>query len=184
MGIIATNNTGKLNPIPDCYIRAQNYFIYMYSLPSINDTKSADYNRENGMGRTQPFLTFNAGGMRTISWTCTFVSYDQESTARNFGYLRILEASVYPRRDPSNIVPYVPPVVMSIRCGDLLANSGAELNAVLTSYNVDFPVDQVWNSEYNLARYLPAKLDVRLSFDIVYDSRFLPGADRILLLGA
>lgn len=184
MGIIGSDNFGKLNPIPDCYIRVQNYFVNMYSLPSITDSKQANYNSENGMGRTQPFFTFDQGSVRSINWTCTFISYDAESTARNFGYLRILEASVYPRRDPSNVVPYIPPVVMSIRCGDLLANSGAELNTVLTSYNVQFPTDQVWNSEYNLAKYLPAKFEVQLNFNVVYDSRFLPGADRILLLGA
>lgn len=184
MGIIATNSFGKLNPIPDCYIRAQNYYIDMFVLPAIQDGKQANYNSENGMGRTQPFFTFDQGSARTISWTCTFVSYDEESTARNFAYLRVLEAGVYPRRDPANIVPYVPPVVMSIRCGDLLANGGAELNVVLTSYSVSFPTDQVWNSEYNIARYLPSKFDVQLSFTVVYDSRFLPGADRILVLGA
>lgn len=184
MGVISTSSTGQLNPIPDCYIRAENYYINMYVLPSITDGKQANYNSENGMGRTQPFLTYDQSSLRTIGWTCTFISYDAESTARNFGYLRILEASVYPRRDPANVVPFVPPVVMSIRCGDLLANSGAELNVVLTSYSVQFPTDQVWNSDYNVARYLPAKFDVTLSFNVVYDSRYLPGADRILLLGA
>lgn len=184
MGIIATDNNGRLNPIPDCYIRLQDFYVVMYVLPSITDTKQANYNSENGMGRTQPFFTFDQGGARTISWTCTFISYDEESTARNFASLRLLEAGVYPRSDPSNIVPFIPPVIMSIRCGDLLANSGAELNVVLTSYSVTFPTDQVWNSEYNLARYLPSKFDVQLNFTVVYDSRYLPGADRILTLGA
>lgn len=184
MGIAATNSFGKLNPIPDCYIRAQNYYIVMYNLPSISDSKTANYSPENGMGRTQPFLSFNDGGMRTIQWSFSMISYDEESTARNFAYMRVLEASVYPRRDPANVVPYIPPVIMSIRCGDLLANYGVELNVVLTNYSFEFGNEQVWNSEYNVARYMPARVEVRLNFDVVYDTRYLPGADRILFLGA
>ena len=184
MGIIATNSLGKLNPIPDCYIRAKDYYIVMYNLPNITDQKATPYTPENGMGRTQPFISFNEGGLRTIQWSFSMISYDEESVARNFGYMRILEASVYPRKDPANVVPYIPPVVMSVRCGDLLANGGAELNVVLTNYNFEFSSEQVWNSEYNVARYMPARVEVRLNFDVVYDTRFLPGVDRILSLGA
>lgn len=184
MGIIATDNIGRLNPIPNCYIRAEDVIIYMYVLPNITDSKTTRYNDESGMGRTQPFKTFNEGGTRTIGWTTTLISYDAESTARNIATLRAFEAFTYPRRDFSNTVPYVPPVVLSIRCGDLLASYGVELNVVCTQYQVQFPTDQVWNSEYPVGIYLPAKVDVQLSFDVVYDSRYLPGADRILVLGA
>lgn len=184
MGIIATTNTGQLNAIPDCYIRAQGLYVYMYSLPSISDQKGANYNSEDGMGRTMPFKTFNAGTARTIRWKCTFVSYDADSISRNISYLRILEACVYPRRDPANVIPYVPPVILSIRCGDLLANDGVELNVVMLSYSTSFPTEQVWNTDYPFGKYLPMKLDVDLDFDVVYDSRYLPGAERILQLGA
>jgi hypothetical protein len=183
MGIIATDNAGRLNPIPNCYIRAENFVFYMYSIPTLTDGKTAKYNDETGMGRTQPFKTFNDSGTRTIGWTVTLISYDAESIARNISYLRAFEAFVYPRRDFTNTVPYVPPVVLSIRCGDLLSSYGTEVNVVCTQYQITFPQDQVWNHEYKIGTYLPSKLDVTLTFEVVYDSRYLPGADRILVLG-
>ena len=183
MGIIATNPNGQLNEIPDCYIRVQNEYIKMYSLPDISDTKDAGYAEENGMGRTMPFKTFNSGGTRKIGWDIKMISYDAESISRNLGYLRLLESCVYPREDPANIIPYIPPVVMSIRCGSLLANVTEELNVILLSYNTSFPSDQIWFSDYDTGLYMPAKLDVKLSFEVVYDSRYLPGAERIVQLG-
>jgi hypothetical protein len=184
MGISATSITGQLNPIPDCFIRVQNQYIFMYSLPTISDGKDASYATEDGMGRTMPYKTFNSGGTRSISWKCQLISYDADSISRNIKTLRLLEACVYPRKDPSNIIPYIPPVVLSIRCGDLLASSGIEVNVVLTRYNTSFPTDQVWYTDYAFAKYFPTKLEVDLSFEVVYDARYLPGADRIFSLGA
>ena len=184
MGLIATDATGKLNFIPPCYIKVEKEIIYMYSIPDISDNKDAGYDEQNGMGRTSPFKTFNSSGSRKISWKLTFVSNDYESRERNLKNLRLLESCVYPRRDPANIIPYIPPAILRIACGDLLCKRGEELNVILTSYNVSFPVDKVWNSEDDgSAVFLPSKLDVSLSFEVVYDSRYLPGADRIITLG-
>ena len=184
MGLIATNATGKLNFIPLCYIRVEKEIIYMYSLPDITDSKDATYDEQQGMGRTSPFKTFNSSGSRKISWKLAFISYDSESRGRNLKNLRLLESCVYPRQDPNDIIPYIPPAILSIKCGDLLCNRDEELNVILTSYNVTFPVDKVWNSEDDGSGvFFPAKLDVTLSFEVVYDSRYLPGADRIIRLG-
>ena len=184
MGLIATDATGKLNFILPCYIRVEKETIYMYSLPDITDSKDAGYDEQNGMGRTSPFKTFNSAGSRKISWKLTFVSYDYASRERNLKNLRLLESCVYPRQDPANIIPYIPPAILSIRCGDLLCKNDEELNVILTSYSVTFPNDKVWYSEDDGSGFLfPAKLDVTLSFEVVYDSRYLPGADRIIKLG-
>jgi hypothetical protein len=96
--------------------------------------------------------------------------------------LRNLESCVYPRADPNNIIPYIPPKILSIKCGSLIADT--EVTVVLLSYSVSFPSDQVWNVNSANGKYLPYKLDVDLNFEIVYDSRYLPGADRIIQLGA
>jgi len=184
MGLIATNATGKLNFIPLCYIRVEKEIIYMYSLPDISDNKDASYDEQQGMGRTSPFKTFNSSGSRKIGWKLTFISYDSESRGRNLKNLRLLESCVYPRQDPNDIIPYIPPAILSVKCGDLLCNKDEELNVILTSYNVSFPMEKVWNSEDDGSGvYFPAKLDVTLSFEVVYDSRYLPGADRIITLG-
>jgi hypothetical protein len=184
MGLIATNATGKLNFIPLCYIRVEREIIYMYSLPELTDSKDASYDEQQGMGRTSPFKTFNSGGSRKISWKLTFISYDSESRGRNLKNLRLLESCVYPREDPNNIIPYIPPAILSVKCGDLLCRRDEELNVILTNYSVSFPMDKVWNSEDDGSGvFFPSKLDVTLSFEVVYDSRYLPGADRIITLG-
>lgn len=184
MGIISTLSTGELNRIPNCYIRGQQNYIYMYNLPEISDKKGAEYHTENGMGRSMPYRSFNTGSARTISWKCTFISYDSESIVRNMRYLRLLESFVYPRRDPANIIPYIPPVILSIKCGSLLADESVELNAIMLSYGVTFLTDQVWNTDYGTGTYLPLKLEVGLELEIIYDTRYLPGAERIVELGA
>jgi hypothetical protein len=53
---------------------------------------------------------------------------------------------------------------------------------ILTDYSVDFPTDQPW-SYYASTLYLPYKFTLSLTFEVVYDSRQLPGADRIIRLG-
>jgi hypothetical protein len=178
----ATGPTGALNNIADCYIRSNTFQIFMNNLPDITDSKDAGYAEETGMGRSTPFKTFNSGGSRKIGWKCHFISYDQNSINQNILNLRNLESCVYPRADPNNIIPYIPPKILSIKCGSLIADT--EVTVVLLSYSVSFPSDQVWNVNSANGKYLPYKLDVDLNFEIVYDSRYLPGADRIIQLGA
>lgn len=177
----ATNKLGKLSRIEDCYIRASDFIIHMNNLPDITDSKDASYAEESGMGRSTPFKTFNSGGSRKIGWKIKMISYDQESILENLDNLRKLESCVYPRPDPANAIPYIPPRILSLKCGSLIANT--EVTAILMSYSVTFPSDQVWNTTEQ-GKYLPAKIDVDLNFEIVYDSRYLPGANRIIELGA
>ena len=178
----ATDSIGKLNKLQDCYIRSDAFMIYMNNLPDISDNKDASYSEENGMGRSYPFKTFNAGGSRKISWKMRMISYNNESIRENINNLRLLESCVYPRPDPANVIPYIPPRILSIKCGSLIADT--EVTVILTNYSVSFPSDQVWFTTSEVGKYLPAKIEVDLNFELVYDSRYLPGAGRIIQLGA
>jgi hypothetical protein len=179
----ATNRNGQLVPLSDCYIRASGSppkIVYMNNLPEISDSKSASYSEENAMGRSVPVKSFANGGTRKIGWKMKIVAPSNQDQLKAIDDLRFLESCVYPKADPSNILPYIPPRVLSIKCGRLLADY--ELSVILTDYNVDFPTDQPWSSARNVL-YLPYMFNLSLTFEVVYDSRYLPGADRIITLG-
>lgn len=176
----ATNRNGTLLPIADCYIRVDNYYVVMNQLPEISDQKSASYSEENAMGRSVPIKSFSQGSTRKIGWKIPFLSSSVKEQQKTIYELRLLESCVYPKADLSNILPYIPPRVCALKCGRLLADY--ELSAILTDYSVDFPTETTW-SVSAATLYLPTKFSLSLSFEVVYDSRFLPGADRIIRLG-
>ncbi len=179
----ATNTNGQLVSLRDCYIRASGnppVVIYMNNLPEISDQKSASYTEENAMGRSVPVKAFANGSSRKIGWKMKVIAQSNEEQTKAINNLRFLESCVYPKADPTNILPYIPPRVLSIKCGRLLADY--ELSVILTDYSVDFPTDQPWSDKSNTL-YLPYMFNISLSFEVVYDSRYLPGADRIISIG-
>lgn len=177
----ATEN-GILRPIPNCYIVIPEFGIkiFMTNLPEISDSKSATYPDEQGMGRSTPFKSYQSSENRTISWKATF--YIQKRAADGspnnantiLAYLRALEACTYPR-EATSVSPYLPPPICKLRCGQLLARN-EEISAVMKQYSVSFDTQVPWDEE----TYLPYKLTVDLSFDVVYDQFLLPGAEKIL----
>jgi hypothetical protein len=182
----ATNNTGILKPIDDCYIKVKvgvkTYTINMYILPDISDSKQASYSDETGIGRSAPIKVFSHGETRSISWTAHFFSATKDIATENLQNLRILEYLVYPDNNRNSIVS--PPPIARIRCGDLLSND--ELCVVLKSYTVKFPTDVAWQtfeSEVGTGSYMPIKFDVDMTFEVVYQTVKLPGTQRILNFG-
>jgi hypothetical protein len=178
---IATRPSGKLIQLDNCYIRISNRFIRMKILPDITDSKSATYSDEPVMGRSTPLKTYSHSDNRTISWTAHFVVEDSFDLKRGGGLLdnlRAIESLVYPQ--DKKIQPFTPPPILKIKCGNLLSDGG-ELCVVLRSYSVKFPTDVPWADEKN--GYTPYQFSVDLSFDVVYDSKDLPGQERILDLG-
>jgi len=187
----ATDYVGRLQILDDCYIRVPGVSIetahygksdriYMNNLPEISDQKSATYTEENAMGRSVPVKAFSNGSTRKIGWKFTMWSQEEKDRLAYIKTVRTLEACVYPKEDKSNILPYIPPPILSIKCGKLLADY--ELTVILTDYSLDFPTDQPW-SIYGNSLYWPTKVTMNLNFEVVYDSRYLPGASRILQIG-
>jgi hypothetical protein len=151
----------------------QSPYIRMYILPDISDSKGASYNNEPIPGRSFPLKTYAYSEDRQISIQLHMVTDCEDRVYENLGYLRMLQSAVYPQE--SNTMPYYPPPVCQIVCGQLLGNK--PLNAVLKNYSVRFPTDQAWH-EWT---FLPAKFDVDTSWDIVYRPTNLPGQAMILM---
>ena len=147
----------------------------MHALPDISDSKSAAYNDEPIMGRSFPIKTYSHSENRTISMQIHLYVRKKADAETNLGILRALESALYPRDD--NTTPFLPPPVCRIKCGRLLADQ--DLCVVLKQYSVKFPPDVPWDED----TYIPWKMDVDTSWEVVYKSTDLPGQSRILNTG-
>ena len=192
----------ELQALRDCYIQVGSDSanrILMYTLPDISDSHEASYGEETGIGRSMPVKTFGSGTNRVISWTAVFVANDKDMLIRNLKSLRLLQSATYPRDYSGVELPYAPPTLCYLRCGDLLANqadsngniivnnyytntprASQELCSVLKSCSVKFPKDVPWSD----LGYIPYKFEVSLTFDIVYATDNLTGQERIAQFGA
>jgi len=173
----ATLPNGALRPLDDCYITSYDIGLdlKMKILPDISDSKSANYGDETAIGRSFPIKNYAYSENRSLSWTVHFMVCQEGDQEEIMDSLRMLEACVYPTQDKT---PYAPPPLCHIKCGDLLAKD-KELCCVLRSYSVKFPTDVAWDE----VGYIPYKLDVDLTFEVVYDSAELPYAADIVASG-
>jgi len=175
--MIATSEGGRLRYIDDCYIKIGDFTFKMYIMPEISDSHAANYNSKNGTGRSIPTYTFANGDKRSISWTVHLFADSSEALEFNLKLLRMLESLTYPRSN-ARTLPFLPPNIVKLKCGEVLGSY--ELCAVLTNYSVKFPTDVPWSPQMNGRSYIPYKFDIDCSFEAVYDSGTLPGAERIL----
>ena len=180
----ATTLTGILKDIPDCYINIGGAYFYMYIMPEISDTHDAKYAETNGVGRSLPTYNFSNGGARVINWTVHLYADFPGRLLSNLLFLRALESCTYPRNTENSFLPFVPPIILQIKCGAVLGD--VPLSVILQSYNVKFPVDVQWSDPQVVngknVGPIPYKLDVDCTFATVYDSLYLPGQDRIAVL--
>lgn len=185
----ATNPDGSLNVIQECYIKIPEFtsqdlpdgvFIPMKILPDISDRKSAQYSDEAGIGRSMPFKNFQSSENRSISWTIHWIATSYDEAQKILKWLRALEACTYPRSQFIGSAPYAPPPICKIKCGNLLSHRwGSEISAILKEYSVKFDTSVPWDEWFGM----PHKLDVDLTFDVVYNLNELPGAEKILYSG-
>lgn len=185
-------NSGRLRIIDDCFISIpvssdNPYLISMRSLPDISDSKQSTHNSENIIGRSFPMYTFSHSGDRQISIQLHFFVTDDIDAQRNLQDLRALQSCAYPRRGNGG-APYMPPMICTIQCGDLLGKE--PICCVLQSYNVRFPTEVAWyEGEFSLSddpvegKYCPYRFDVDTSWLVVYTSSELPYQDRIFISG-
>lgn len=170
----------KLKELSKCTIYIPTYrTITPNILPDISDQKSAAYNDEPIIGRSQPLKTYSHSENRTISMTLHFIAASKDDIKKNYEDLRGIQSAVYPRDDTGGVynAPFVPPPVCRIKCGKILGDS--EICCVLKSYSVKFPTDVPWDEE----DYIPWKFDVDTTWDVVYKNSDLPGAERIVGTG-
>ncbi len=193
-GIDSTRSDGSLAKIFDCRITIPfgntEVAIILDNLPDITDAKSASYKDESIIGRSSPIKTYVNSQTRTISMQLHFFvtrpddlkgqfarTRGQTTTLSLLDKLRLLQSAVYPQTG-ENGLPFIPPPICRIRCGELLSKEG-ELCVVLKSYSVKFPTDVAWDEQ----TFTPFKFDVDTSWDVVYTTLDLPGQERILDMG-
>ena len=177
----ATQQFGQLTAIPNCSITIDAdtgpQQIEFFILPDITDTKSANYQDENIMGRATTVKSYDSSGVRAVSMELHFIALKQADIQTNLGNLRLLQAAVYPRPG-QNQAPYLPPPICQITCGKLLGDNG--ICAILRSYNVRFDTTMVFDED----TLLPYKFDVSTQWEVVYSNDNLPGADKIAGFGS
>ena len=152
----------------------------MNILPDISDSKSALYQSENGIGRAAPFTVFAHSELRTISWTCHFIVHstrsalggDITSAADVIDAIRTLQSATYPETSDGK-----PPPICKLKCGKLLSDN--DVCAVLKSCTVKYDTTVPWDT----STMIPYKVDVDLTFDVIYDQSKLPISSSILKLG-
>ena len=172
----ATLGNGDLVPLRDCWIEIGGDRITMKINPDISDSKSAEYADENAIGRTMPFKSYSNSSTRTISWSAHFMvckDGDQEDLLDD---LKLIESATYPKATNTGGAPYAPPPLCSLRCGRLLSDEGEDVCAILKSYTVKFDTSVPWDED----GYVPYKMDVDMSFEVVYNQADLPGSNKIM----
>jgi len=191
----ATGPKGRLNVIDNCFIFVQGAgrigagpekgklddsgkTIKMNIVPDISDSKSASYQAENGIGRAAPFTVFAHSELRTINWTCHFVLHANEaanavsSASDLIDAIRTFQSALYPTTSDGK-----PPPICKLRCGSLLGEE--DVCAVLKSYNVKYDTTVPWDP----ITLIPYKVDIDLTFDVIYDQSNLPIQSKILQFG-
>lgn len=184
----STSPTGDLIPIEKCKLHIPNAgTIVMNNLPDISDTKQAIYNNLPIMGRSFPLYTYSHSGDRVISLQMHFFLLKEGDAERNLSDLRKIQSAVYPR-DGGSDTPYIPPVICTLECGDILSKSNGggsgskgtgPLCVIMQNYSVKFPTDVAWDE----TTMCPYRFDVDTSWYVVYTSQDLPNADRIISSG-
>ena len=181
---------GALRPIKDCYIMipvesagwsvlagagSPTFKLEMKVLPELSDAKGATYSDEPLMGRSFPLKTYSHSDNRVIGMQIHMLVSSPGDIDYNLRALRAIQSAVYPRQGSN--APFLPPPICRIRCGRLLAEE--DLCVVLKNYNVKFPTEVAWDEE----TFVPFKFDIETSWEVVYKSSELPGAERIFSLG-
>lgn len=192
----ATQNTGQLRAIPECYIEIPGARkVILDNLPDISDAKSATYADETIIGRASPIKTYSLSDNRVINMQLHFIISKPDHVKENLDKLRAIQSACYPRSGTGG-APFVPPPVCKIRCGQLLQKNG-DLCAVLKNYSVKFPTDVSWVPDEpgrmsgsgavffpgRSDAFTPMKFDVDTTWEVVYSSSTLPGQERIFTLG-
>lgn len=176
----ATTAAGDLAEIPNAEIviptgsgRRRLTFRIM---PDIGDQKGATYNPEEVMGRSSPIMNFSKSEARKISIDIHFITLKKSDIDRNRRDLWAIMSCCYPR-DGQAGMPYRPPAICKLKFGKLLGSTG--VCAVLENYSIKYPTDQVIDP----VTLFPYKFDVSTSWQILYASSKLPGAEKIITAG-
>lgn len=178
-GEATPHTSAKLNVIEDCWISIPGGGgrINLRAMPTITDAKKAQYNEEAVIGRATPLTTYSHSHSRNINFDIPLIATSEATLDENIRTLRAIESAVYPR-GPTGPVPYTPPPVCRLKCGQMLSKN-KYLCVLLDSYSVKFDP----SVPSHPTKLIPYKFTVSTSWRVVYRSDCLPGQSRIFKVG-
>lgn len=171
----ATARGGKLLNIDDIYIQVKSTKIIAYILPDVSDSKGASYADENAIGRSTPFKNYSFSENRVIQWNHHWIVDTRDRIDQILREIRILQSLVYPS---SETKPYAPPNLAKLKLGNILDDK-KELCCILKTYSLKYPTDVPWYNDSGKNVSIPYKVDMDLSFEVVYDNSAKSGGDKL-----
>lgn len=181
--MIATNSTGYLQDIPDCYLtipggtdvvgsNGSSRTINFKILPKISESKTANYAGQEVMGRVVPISAYANSGNRTISISMDFYALDDIQLEENIVNKYAIRSALCPK-SLNTFIPFSPPSICQFKCGNVLDNKPTCM--ALTSFSWEAPVDVAWSDKW----IHPYYFTVRTEWFEVYTYEDLPGQEAI-----
>lgn len=180
VGSVASIVGGKLVPLEKCWLYipspGNGITIFLDNIPDISDSKSTQFSDEPVIGRASPLKTYSYSDTRALSINFKLYSQTKTDILKNIQIFRAIESLAYPRKE-SQGMPYQPPPVCKFVCGEFLGSEPlcVQLKSVSKRTTSDVP----WDLEY----YIPWKVELETTWDVVYSNNSLPGQERIFDYG-
>ena len=179
-GNAATTPGMGLSPLSQCFLNIPGYGqLTLDNLPDISDSKSANYQDEPALGRATPIKTYAHSDNRTLSITFYFFVQTTNDPNNNLAKIKALQSCVYPRIG-SGSTPYLPPPIVSFKCGQLITSGTQSGNdgvcLTMKQYDVKYNREYVWDPD----TYCPYLVEMSTTWDVVYSSDELPNQLNIL----
>lgn len=153
---------GNLTNIPTCIFTVPGAGSFQLKVvPTISDSKSANYASQTIYGRSNPVRSYSESGPRTITIGWSVFNTD-EDIENNIKLIRAIQASVHPKYQ------YDPPPICKLQCGKLL--SSGVVDVLVTNYKFNYSNDCVYNDDL-----IPFQIDIDLDLEVAYSQANLPG---------
>ena len=148
--------------------------IFFQTMPTITDSKTANYGTSEAPGRSEPYSIFQSSSARTIALDMTYVAmnqkFDVQWVAQQISRLQALLYPIYTRRKQTNAA-FIPPPMILLNLGYRYVN----LPCVVTNYSVQNSDDD----PYEVFTMLPMISKITLALQTTYPYGYAPGHDDI-----
>jgi len=156
--------TSKINPI------------WFQTNPIISDSKDAQFESHEILGRAEPVYIYRSSGSRKISLELTYIAqsnkYDVRWVANQISRLRALVYPIYSRNNASPGI-FAPPPMVLLNYGSRFIN----IPCIVESYNISYQEEDV----IDVPSMLPFITKVSLNLATSYPYMTVPGHDDVAL---
>ena len=148
--------------------------IFFQSMPSVSDSKSANYNGESAPGRGDAYSIYSGSGSRSIGLELSYVAvndrFDYQWVMQQLSRLKALVYPIYTRMQAQDTA-FTPPPLVLLNLGYHFVN----VPCVVTSYNIS----NAKEDPYEIYTMLPMINNISLSLQTSYPYGQVPGHDDI-----